>query len=76
MRRKKKVFRIMGSVIAVIFALIFIYPTIVTLADSFMSANEINVDAILLNDEVKIFKKAFFVLLFPIKLIPITKFYK
>lgn len=42
MRRKKKVFRIMGSVIAVIFALIFIYPTIVTLADSFMSANEIN----------------------------------
>lgn len=42
MRRKKKVFRILGSVIAVIFALIFIYPTIVTLADSFMSANEIN----------------------------------
>lgn len=42
MRRKKKVFRIMGSVIAVVFALIFIYPTIVTLADSFMSANEIN----------------------------------
>ena len=42
MRRKKKVFRILGAMLALIFAIIFIYPTIVTLADSFMSSTEIN----------------------------------
>lgn len=41
MRRKKRVFRILGTLLAVFFALIFVYPTIVTLADSFMSSTEI-----------------------------------
>ncbi len=42
MRRKKRVFRIFGTIIAIMFALLFIYPTVVTLADSFMSSTEIN----------------------------------
>ncbi|MBE5937552.1 MAG: carbohydrate ABC transporter permease [Lachnospiraceae bacterium] len=42
MRRKKKVFRFFGTILALICGLIFIYPTIVTLADSFMSSTEIN----------------------------------
>lgn len=41
MRRKKIVFRIFGTILAVIFAVLFIYPTVVTLADSFMSSQEI-----------------------------------
>jgi multiple sugar transport system permease protein len=41
MRRKKRVFRFFGTLLAVFFAVIFIYPTIVTLADSFMSSTEI-----------------------------------
>ncbi len=36
------VFRIFGTLIAVFFAVIFIYPTVVTLADSFMSTTEIH----------------------------------
>lgn len=41
MRRKKIVFRILGTILAVIFAALFIYPTVVMLADSFMSSQEI-----------------------------------
>ena len=41
MRRKKIVFRTFGTILAVIFAVLFIYPTVVTLADSFMSSQEI-----------------------------------
>lgn len=42
MQRKKRVFRIMGTLLAVFFAVIFVYPTVVTLADSFMSSTEIH----------------------------------
>ncbi len=41
MRFKKKIFRIIGTIVALVFALIFVYPTIVTLADAFMSSTEI-----------------------------------
>lgn len=42
MRRKKKVFRVFGTLLALVFAIVFIYPTIVTLANSFMSSTEIS----------------------------------
>lgn len=41
MRRKKFIARIFGTILAAAFALVFLYPTIVTLADSFMSSTEI-----------------------------------
>lgn len=41
MRKKKTAGRIIGTMICIAFALIFLYPTIVTLADSFMSQTEI-----------------------------------
>ena len=42
MQRKKKVFHIFGFILSLIFSILFIYPTVVTLADSFMSENEIS----------------------------------
>lgn len=42
MHRKKRVFRIFGFILALIFSILFIYPTVVTLADSFMSEKEIS----------------------------------
>lgn len=41
MRKKKTAGRIIGTIICIAIALIFLYPTIVTLADSFMSQTEI-----------------------------------
>lgn len=41
MRKKKTAGRIIGTMICIAIALIFLYPTIVTLADSFMSQTEI-----------------------------------
>lgn len=41
MRNKKTAGRIIGTIICIAIALIFLYPTIVTLADSFMSQTEI-----------------------------------
>lgn len=41
MRKKKTAGRIIGTMICIAFSLIFLYPTIVTLADSFMSQTEI-----------------------------------
>ena len=41
MRKKKTAGRIIGTMICIALALIFLYPTIVTLADSFMSQTEI-----------------------------------
>lgn len=41
MRRKRKIARIVGTVFAALIALVFLYPTVVTFADSFMSSNEI-----------------------------------
>ena len=42
MRRKRKIARIFGTFLAIIFAIVFIYPTVVTLANSFMSSTEIS----------------------------------
>ena len=41
MRRKRLVIRIAGTILATIFAILFLYPTVVTIADSFMSSTEI-----------------------------------
>lgn len=41
MRRKKKIARFFGTLVAAFFALVFLYPTVVTFADSFMSGTEI-----------------------------------
>lgn len=41
MRKKKTVARILGTMLCFLFAVVFLYPTIVTLADSFMSETEI-----------------------------------
>lgn len=41
MRKKKTVARVFGTMLCFLFAIVFLYPTIVTLADSFMSETEI-----------------------------------
>lgn len=41
MQRKRKIVRIIGTLFAALVALVFLYPTVVTFADSFMSSNEI-----------------------------------
>jgi len=40
-QRKRKIVRIIGTLFAALVALVFLYPTVVTFADSFMSSNEI-----------------------------------
>ena len=41
MRRKRLIIQIFGTILATFFAILFLYPTVVTICDSFMSTTEI-----------------------------------